>query len=177
MDVVIHLEVGRMRFLRVPGTGHSSGGTKRNVQTFWAFGIETATEHWAESRLVLVGSLDGLTSMRYPADDAASSSFNFPSDPSFMIELLAGELELDVDLEDYEYETDWCPEDSTNGMAAVTALGITERAREGYSVGGRGWVDQSRPKQRVVAIVSDIHVGVDATRTILARPVLIGSTL
>lgn len=176
LDVVIDLEVGGMKFLRVPGTSYSEDGTKENVRAFWAFGIETCTQ-FSDTRLVLVGSLDNLTGKRYTQDDAAYDSYSFPSDPSFMIEILNAELELDVELEDYSYETEWEPTDSINGSAARNAREITERARNGAPGGRTTWVQQVLPQQRVIAIVSDIEVLNDDSRTILARPVCISATV
>lgn len=180
MNISIDLDVGRMRFLRVPGTQYSSTGVKNNVEAFWAYGIEPSPEYMrsvAETRLILVGSLDGLTSTAWSAEASMYNEFSFPSDPSFMIELLNGELELEVDLEDYEHETEWTPDDSTNGHAAQTAMDMTHRAY-GQGPGKRGsWALRSLPRQRVVAVVSDIHVDTDESRTVLARPVCISATV
>lgn len=177
LDVVIeNLEVGGMKFLRVPGTSYAEDGTKENVRAFWAFGTEKCPT-FSDTRLVLVGSLDNLTGKRYTQDDAAYDSYSFPSDPSFMIEILNAELELDVDLEDYSYETEWEPTDSTNGSAARNARETTERARNGAPGGRTTWVQQELPRQRVIAIVSDIEVLNDGSRTILARPVCISATV
>lgn len=177
IDVTMDLLVGRMRFMRIPASQYSPGGTKSNVEAFWGFAVEDLAHPACQTNLILVGSLDGLVGTNFTAATAAIDDFNFPSDPDCMIEILNHELDLGVDLEDYQYETDWTPADSTNGQAAASALAMTERA------GGVGygkattWARQLLPAQRVVAIISDIHVASESYRTILARPVCIAATV
>lgn len=172
IDTVIDLRVGRMRFLQIPGSAHSEGGAKKNVLAFWATGLHQNSDPMFETHIVLVGSLDGLTSSTYSSEDSSYDGFNFPSDPGFMIEILNEELKL-VDLEDYEYATEWT-RDSPDGLAAQTAHDITNRASTGS---GKSWVRATLPQQRVVAIVNDVYFQGTRSRVVLARPVLISPTI
>lgn len=144
---------------------------------FWAAGCEPAQHGVAETRLVLVGSLDGVTSGRVAEDDAVADTFSFPSDPGFLIEALDRALALDVDYEVYEQNVAWSPGEATSGCAAEAALRHTQRGRQGACGSPMNWVKQERPQQRVVAIVSDIDWDDDGSRTILARPICISSTI
>lgn len=175
IDTVIDLQTGYMRFMSVPGSNFNEEGPLENVTAFWATAAHQNECPEMNTQLVLVGSLDGLKGRSYPDEDVRYGGFSYPSDPGFMIEILKQELQLPVDLEDYEYETGWLP-DSSQGQAAETAYDISQRgARAPYAF--PGWVREELPAQRVVAVVNDIFNRNDHSRVVLARPVIITSTI
>ena len=174
IDVHIdELQVGRMQFLRVPGTEYSPGGVKKRVTALWAYGRQENSDPDFVSHLVLVGSLDGETSADFGKESSKYGDFDFPSDPGFLTAILDEVLQLEVDYEDLEYSTGLGQ--PREGEQAAEALKITERGR------GHGrrdtWVRNRFPLQRIVAIVHDIESIGEKGKIVLARPVIIDSTI
>lgn len=174
LDVrVEELEVGRMRFHRVPGTEFSSGGLKRNVEAFWSFSTEINESPQFLSHLILVGSVDGETGSDHDADSSKYDKYDYPSTPGFITNILDQALQLEVDYEDLEYSSgQYAP---MKGDQAFEAFEITERGRARGS--RRSWVRNSFPSQRVIAIVNDVKMLSETEKVVLARPVIIESTI
>lgn|GEM_PF-2424032 len=177
---VIDLQVGTMLFSRVPGTKDPAGRNIKNVEAFWGFATENENRKFAKTDLVLVGSIDNLIKNDVPnREEAKYCRYNYPSDPGFMASLLNEELRLGINWNDYSAETcgagyDRCPPE---GAKAERAAFITESARKGHGSNGWGWVTEVLPQQRILAIVVDVKYHEDESRTVLARPVLITSTV
>ncbi|MFT4213351.1 MAG: hypothetical protein QM622_01040 [Microbacterium sp.] len=173
IDVVLDLRVGKMPFLRIPGSQFLPERLD-GMRAVWAVGLDENDNPPVRSELILVGSLDGLVGTRYSEEHAGLDDFSFPSDPGDMTAALIDLLDLGIERDDYAYEMQW-DADPALGDAARAAHEITERASmPGPS--GRSWVERNAPAQRVVATITDIWTPRDTQRTVLARPVLIEST-
>lgn len=173
IDVVLDLRVGKMPFLRIPGSQYLPERLN-GVRAVWAVGLADNDNPRVRSELILVGSLDGLVGTRYSEEQAGLGDFSFPSDPGDMTAALNDLLDLGIEHDDYAYEMQW-DADPGLGDAARAAHEITKRASvPGPS--GRSWVERCAPAQRVVATVTDIWTPHETQRTVLARPVVIEST-
>jgi hypothetical protein len=182
IDVHVDLEYGVMPFMWLPDTGYGESRINGPIRAFWATGkLEGRPENAdATASIVLVGSLDNLPGRSFLDAKNDPIAHSYPSDPYCLTSMIIDELDLNADAKTVEAATGFEISESQPGDRAVWAWEQSLRAREPRSgVPGRiSWVlGEHRPEQRVVAVVTDVSPAGSAHHVVLARPLLIDSTI